>query len=245
MSNIFFTADHHFNHKNIIRFCNRPFKTLKEMDEALIDNWNSVVEPEDIVYHLGDFSFSDPQRYLQRLNGRIHLIFGNHDRSARKYVREKRKPAFQSANELLTIKIYPFESGFTIDKSKKTGNGQDVILSHYAMWVWNKCHYGSIHLFGHSHGNLDTLELLNRKAVLEHIKIIETSVKCGSIDVAIEFLQKLKEMPPTTGGDHHKTNARLAMDIGVDTKIANYYPIPYSKIKEIMDKRAIKNKGRK
>ena len=54
-SRVFFTSDTHFNHANIIRFCNRPFKDVSHMNEAIISNWNRVVGPEDIVFHLGDF----------------------------------------------------------------------------------------------------------------------------------------------------------------------------------------------
>lgn len=80
--NIFFTSDLHFGHKNIINFCNRPWKTTEEMDEALIANWNSVVGEKDIVFDLGDFAFATSGRWkdiLQRLNGKHYLILGNHD----------------------------------------------------------------------------------------------------------------------------------------------------------------------
>ena len=54
-SRVFFTSDTHFNHTNIIRFCNRPFKDVTHMNETIIANWNSVVGPDDIIFHLGDF----------------------------------------------------------------------------------------------------------------------------------------------------------------------------------------------
>lgn len=78
----YFTSDLHFGHKNIIRFCNRPFNDIDHMREMLIENWNSVVTPEDDVYHLGDFAFlnNDKTReIISRLNGRKHAIWGNHD----------------------------------------------------------------------------------------------------------------------------------------------------------------------
>ena len=75
----FFTSDTHFGHKNIIEYCKRPFKDVDEMNEKLIENWNSVVQPTDVVYHLGDFAFRGFFRYKNRLNGTIHLIKGNHD----------------------------------------------------------------------------------------------------------------------------------------------------------------------
>jgi len=77
----FIISDTHFRHTNIIRYCNRPFASVGEMNERLIDNWNSTVAPEDTVYHLGDFGFGNLSEFRGRLNGHIHLIRGNHDSS--------------------------------------------------------------------------------------------------------------------------------------------------------------------
>lgn len=63
-SNVWFTSDTHFNHKNILAFCHRPFEDIKTHDEALIDNWNSCVSENDIIFHLGDFAFSSQQYAL-------------------------------------------------------------------------------------------------------------------------------------------------------------------------------------
>ena len=79
---LFFTSDTHFGHENIIKFCNRPFKTTQEMDDTLIQNWNNTIGPEDTVFHLGDFAFGGSQVWnnaLNRLNGHKVLIIGNHD----------------------------------------------------------------------------------------------------------------------------------------------------------------------
>ena len=76
-SRVFFTSDTHFNHTNIIRFCNRPFKDVVHMNETIISNWNRVVGPEDIVFHLGDFCLGGSAEWvnvLNRLNGKIYLI---------------------------------------------------------------------------------------------------------------------------------------------------------------------------
>lgn len=78
-----FIADTHFGHENIITYCGRPFKNAAEMDEVIITNWNTVVKPEDTVFHLGDFAFASKEEiaaYRSALNGRIVLIMGNHDR---------------------------------------------------------------------------------------------------------------------------------------------------------------------
>jgi len=79
---VFFTSDSHFGHARIIELSARPFANVEEMNEALIQKWNSVVGPEDTVYHLGDFFMGPPETALlrKRLNGKIILVKGNHDK---------------------------------------------------------------------------------------------------------------------------------------------------------------------
>jgi len=76
------TPTEYFGHANIIKYCNRPFKDTYLMNKALTENWNSVVSPEDKVFHLGDFAFGGIRKYLPYLNGEIILIRGNHDRDS-------------------------------------------------------------------------------------------------------------------------------------------------------------------
>lgn len=86
MPNTFFISDTHFFNDNIIRYCNRPFANAEEMNAALIHNWNSVVKPEDTVYHLGDFVMGRTdgvEPILSQLNGHIVLVRGNHDTDAK------------------------------------------------------------------------------------------------------------------------------------------------------------------
>lgn len=82
ITKIWFTSDTHFGHKNILTFCERPFNSVEEMDNAIIERWNSKVEKDDIVFHLGDFAFASNKRWqelIYKLNGKIYLILGNHD----------------------------------------------------------------------------------------------------------------------------------------------------------------------
>ena len=82
---IFLIGDLHFGHRNIIRYCNRPFKDVDDMTEQLIKNWNKVVGKNDIVYVVGDFALCGKQKIIeigQRLNGRKRLVFGNHDQAS-------------------------------------------------------------------------------------------------------------------------------------------------------------------
>lgn len=104
------------------------------MNETLIKNWNEIIKPSDEVYHLGDFSFSNPEPFRKRLNGKINLICGSHDY----YFKSKLSSIFDSVALMRILK-------------QVTPN---IILCHYAMRSWYASHRGSIMLYGHSHGKL-------------------------------------------------------------------------------------------
>jgi calcineurin-like phosphoesterase family protein len=90
INNIFLTGDLHLNHTNIITYCNRPFSSVKEMNRVLVDNWNKTVGKEDMIFYLGDLAFgrnkNKIQYWLKKLNGRVFLIRGNHDKGNLKSV---------------------------------------------------------------------------------------------------------------------------------------------------------------
>lgn len=87
MSDVFFSSDTHFCHNQPFLYEPRGFQSVEEMNEAIIERWNKVVKPDDVVYHLGDIMLNDDIKgieYFRRLNGQIFLIFGNHDSNKRK-----------------------------------------------------------------------------------------------------------------------------------------------------------------
>lgn len=140
----YFTADPHFGHANIIKYCNRPFADADAMDAALLEGINSRVKQEDTLYIIGDFCMGvggnakyteSVTRYRQRILCQdVVLIWGNHDQRF-----PSMESLFRSTHDLLEVTI----------------EGQHLVLCHYAMRVWNRSHTGrSWHLFGHTHGNL-------------------------------------------------------------------------------------------
>ena len=143
MSNIFFTADTHWGHKNILDYCERPFVDIDDHDETLIDNWNSVVNKNDIVYHLGDIAFKNStsvRDLLLKLNGKKHLIMGNHDHKIR---RIRNMSSYITTSDVKMLKL---------------PNGKQVFLSHYAHRVWPHSHHEVLHLYGHTHGDLTPIK---------------------------------------------------------------------------------------
>ena len=144
--NMYFTADLHLYHKNIIKYCNRPFKNLYEMHEVIRNNWNAIVKPEDSIYVLGDISFGTAEQTaeeLSKLNGKKFLILGNHDLKRRKLLDTGQ---FEWVKHYHELKVW--------DTKSTNRRGQYIILNHYAQRVWNCSHYGAWHLYGHSHGSL-------------------------------------------------------------------------------------------
>ena len=134
----FFTADTHINHFNIIKYCYRPFETAQEMDKVIIENTNTIVKANDVLWHLGDTTWVNPQRYFEQLKcKKINVIMGNHDRKNKKQLKE-----------LAAIGRIELYEGF-IDTSI---NGQKITLCHYPMRSWNCSYHGAWHLFGHVHG---------------------------------------------------------------------------------------------
>lgn len=143
MPRIWFTADTHFGHANIIKYTNRPFQSVKEMNIVMVENWNAFVHPDDEVYHLGDVALCDAghlAKLLDKLNGKIYLIKGNHEKTA--MACQDRFEWVKDYHELIV-------EDPTTPKGRRL-----IILMHYAMRVWNASHHGSWQLYGHSHGTL-------------------------------------------------------------------------------------------
>jgi calcineurin-like phosphoesterase family protein len=189
MSNIWFTSDSHYGHRNI---CGssvsdwdsgyRDFKNLDEMNRCLVEAFN-VAMPEDTIYHLGDWSFGGEKNielFRSQIQCRdIRLCLGNHDVHIHKHI------------DLFTW-VKPIYEG-------KIG-GKYMFLHHYAQRIWNHSHKGSIHLYGHSHGTLlddsnsksmdigfDTCIHGHKKYTLYHL------------DEVLEIMSKKKTVPL----DHH------------------------------------------
>lgn len=134
----YFTADEHYGHKKILEYSNRPFSSVEEMDEAIINNHNSMVYPNDITIHAGDFTLWKNlkgiyEKYINRLKGKHIFLSGSHDYwlNGDKHI-----------NQI-------WEKNISYD-----GKKYYVVVCHYAMHTWARSHYNSFHLFGHSHGNL-------------------------------------------------------------------------------------------
>jgi len=170
----FVIADLHLGHENIIKYCNRPFKDVAHMNETILNNWNTVVSNDDLVYVLGDFSMKFDQEktkaILNRLNGRKILVMGNHD---------TRKP------------LWYLEAGFEQATRKPIMVEPGVILMHepfndpgeYVQFAYK-------YIFGHIHNKEHEMEKFG-------------NCKCVSVErinyKPIDLDKLLKEMDPLSG----------------------------------------------
>jgi len=139
--NTFISSDFHILHNAILRYDQRPFSNIEEMNQAILDNHNSVVKPTDNFYFLGDLAHgrdATPEKvedFLRQLNGNKFFIKGNHDKRD-------------------TVALYKKYGTYLGHMAEIYVGDQMITLNHYAMRVWNKSHHGSWHLYGHSHGSL-------------------------------------------------------------------------------------------
>lgn len=143
----FFTADEHYGHSKIIKYCNRPFSDVDEMDEFMITEHNRVVGHNDTTVHIGDFSLYSRsyrpvyEKYITRLKGNHIFIPGSHDQWMN-----------GSKMEVHIAICVKYKNSHIWQKSI---DNQQIVCCHYSMNVWPASHYNSWHLFGHSHGRLE------------------------------------------------------------------------------------------
>lgn len=188
MSQIYFTADTHFNHAKIIEHAHRSFRNVDEMNEQIIENWNRVVQPDDQVYHLGDVSWSSRTKtvpLIYRLKGRIFLIRGNHDQDV---IKKDCRERFEWIKDYWHLKVE--------DPEALNGKTQSIILFHYPILSWNHKNHGAWHLFGHCHGNL-----VADKNAKRHDVGLDNNGMCP---VSYEKIKEIMATRTDVPVDHHK-----------------------------------------
>lgn len=140
--NTFFVSDTHFGHANLMKHYpggRGKFLDVSELDEHMIENWNSRIRPKDRVYHIGDFGSFDIEhsiKVLRRLNGEKIFVPGNHDK---KHLKDDRFRTQWS-------RVFPYSYG------EVSVEGQSIVLCHFPIWEWMQIHRGWWHIHGHVHG---------------------------------------------------------------------------------------------
>ena len=190
MPKTWFTADTHFGHGNIIKHCQRPFlsdaeenlalesasgnwkvsaETVRRHDQHLIDTINSLVQPNDTLWIIGDFCWGDlenAERYRQSIRCRdVGLVWGNHDSRSIASLFEK-----------------------TIDQGMVKISGQNIWLNHYPMRSWNKSFHGSWHLYGHVHGRLMREDSEQPWMLVRDVGVDACGFRPVEFDEVVEFM---------------------------------------------------------
>lgn len=136
MTTTWFTSDQHFDHANIIQYCQRPFADVHEMNAEMVRRWNERVRVDDIVYLLGDFTLGNGRRaqhFLDQLRGNILALAGGHDQ-----------------RWFCNVEGVVYEPPLL----SRMIDGHNLTLCHYPLRSWEASHYGAWHLHGHSHGTM-------------------------------------------------------------------------------------------
>ena len=188
---IYYTADLHLGHVNVIRHCDRPFVSVEEMDEALIRNWNSRVHKNDTVYIVGDLFFRNRcpcESYLDELKGRKHLVIGNHDSS---WMKKTNWPGyFESVNGLITMK----------------DNGRLVTMCHYPMMTWPDSRHDSYMVFGHIHNSTAAgfWPLIRANPRMLNAGVDINGFVPVTLEEMIQNNERFKEAHPTASGNEEE-----------------------------------------
>lgn len=185
--NLFFTADTHFMHRAMPERWRTEFPDIETHDRVLIEQWNDTVPADGHVFHLGDVSFGKrvvTADILQELNGRKYLVEGNHDRN----LNVRAKGMFEWCKPYHKQKVHFHDETYIL------------IMCHYAFRSWDRMHYGTWNLHGHSHGNLPKIPAQLDVGV-DYAKKILGAYRPWRFDEIAGFLHGEISM----GEDHHKS----------------------------------------
>ena len=200
---LFFTSDTHYNHTNICRGVTRwtdteditrDFKTLDQMNDRIVAGINAEVGQDDILFHLGDWSFGgfdSIEEFRRRIICKnIHLVLGNHDHHIERN-RDDIQRFFTSVNQYVELNV------------KASNWEQDYVLMHYPIISWNNLNKGAIHLHGHVHlppnkilgkGKMMDVGMDGNKLLVVDITTINSIMKFQPISSGFEFDHHVKRV---------------------------------------------------
>lgn len=204
---LWFTSDTHFDHSNICSATtkwegtentSRDFKSLEHMNSTLVDNMNSLVKEDDILFHLGDWSFNgfeNIQKFRERINCKnIHLILGNHDHHIERN-RENIQSLFTSVNKYLELTV-------EFNKDTPIYGRAHFVLMHYPIASWNNLYRGHIHLHGHVHLPSD-ISIAEGKAM--DVGVDGNDYKPVSMREVLRIMSNRPIRNLSLSKDHHET----------------------------------------
>ena len=181
---IYFISDTHFFYKNFLKYNETPWKTIEDYHKYIKENWNKKIKKKDIIYILGDVCYKPTTEsfdFLNQLNGRKHLILGNHDNDIFTFLNNN--PKYQ--NTFKSIQSYK-----TLNLPYK-GQVRKIVLSHYPIVFYENQHNDSILLYGHVHNTIE--ENIFRKICEEITKNTEIPMNCLNISGMMPYMDFLPQ----------------------------------------------------
>lgn len=181
---VWFTSDLHFYHKNICKYCNRPYESVEEMNEGIIQNWNSVVKDDDIVFILGDLGFCGSEKLIpliERLKGKKYVVQGNHD------------------SDKIMVKLYEanlIEDYYKLTTITITGDvecpNQGLTLCHFPMIDWYNKEKGAWMIHGHQHQlpGTPSCSVLHWDVGVDKNNLTPVSFEQLKINITTQFIQR-------------------------------------------------------
>lgn len=198
MSRNYYIADLHFGHMNILSYDNRPFTDIKAHDKALIDLWNERITSDDDVYILGDVSWYPLNKtvdIIKSLEGRKHLIIGNHDNHFLKY--EEFRNCFEE--------ITPYK--------ENKDCGRNIVLCHYPMLSFNGSYHGAWHFYAHVHISFEENMIQNYRRQLKDLYDRDFNMlNVGAMMPYIQYVPRTFEEIATMGTGIEELNLKLAAE---------------------------------
>lgn len=200
---LFFTSDTHYGHNNICRGTTRwtdandltrDFETLDQMNDRIVEGINSKVGENDVLFHLGDWSFGGFDKiaeFRNRINCKnIHIVLGNHDHHIQRN-KEDIRSLFSSVNEYVYLIVR--------QEGKQMTKLGTFVLMHYPITSWNNMNEGVIHLHGHVH--------FPNQIRVGKGKTMDVGMDGNGLDpISLEEVKEIMELQPIRSGfdfDHH------------------------------------------
>lgn len=203
---VWFIADLHFKHKNILSFSDRSYlgATIEEHDERLISMWNKTISKHDTIYIIGDFCFGgtdEIKKLLRRLNGNKILVVGNHDKTS-----DELRGYYSQMTLIKKMKFKKTVFPFLMEDF-------EVVMCHFPILSWENKAKGAVMVHGHSHGRLDKF---NKDSKEPRVDVgLDAELANGdfvSLEKLYEYFCKIK------GVRTFKEYARYTLDVSTDER---------------------------
>lgn len=210
---VFFASDFHLSHLRDFVWNARGFGSVKEHADTIIEALNQKVGENDVLFYLGDFALnSNPEEaksYFRRIKCKnIHYIWGNHESSTSSIYKEALKNTFGALLPIIPSQVYPFKwenVKFLGNSANISVNGQVIVLSHFAYFIWDMMQHGAWNICGHSHSNAPALNAEALEGKVFDVGVDNALKLTTSSCFSFEEIEAIMKKKPIVLRDHHNS----------------------------------------